>query len=66
MEEVQVEEHAKDVVGGERQKEEGVADCPGEGGEEPEDYPVGEPFFGLLIVLGFEGLSGGSGTLKVM
>lgn len=66
MEEVQVEEHAKDVVGGEGQKEEAVADCPGEGGEESEDYPVGQPFFGLLAVLGFEGLSGWMRTLKVM
>lgn len=66
VEEIQVKEHSKDVVGGERQKEEAVAHCPREGSEEAEDYPIGEPFLGPLAVLGFECLRGGKVTLKVM
>jgi hypothetical protein len=66
VEEVQVEQHAEDVVGGEREEEEGVSNRPGEGCEETEDDPVGQPLLGLLSILGLECLRGRGSTLKVM
>ncbi len=66
VEEVEVQEDAEDVVGGQTEEEEEIAGGACEGREETEDDPVGQPLLSAAALPAVQRLPQPTATLKVM